>query len=257
MQNDKINIEQYREIINAIADNTDEIISSIKQNTKHILNQKIEPYLPPDKEMEIIKFTSSKYWSNSEIVNVFDVIGTAHPNYIGLTWIDILKAGIRMHINLPLLKQNPIYYFEQTTKIPDMHYTKINNKLYISGEGNHRTAIAKVLFSFTGHYLFGGVKYVAYEINFDYYKIFNELNEYFLQKRLPIQLHLIKKTEKREDTANWFKEYYSLFVKIKNLKKNKEQIINISELKNLEIEIKKASFFDKLLKRGKFGKILW
>ena len=63
----KINIKQHKEIIHTIANKTDKIVSSIKQNTKHLLNKKIEPYLSPDKEMEIIKFASSKYWSNSEI----------------------------------------------------------------------------------------------------------------------------------------------------------------------------------------------
>ena len=247
----------YKEIAKYIAENKEKVIQEIKNKKSH-LNKKIEPYLSPDEESEIIKFAHYKYWSNSECVNVFYVTGTAHPGYIGLTWIDMLQAGIRMDsVNLPLLKENPDYYFEYLKKQPDMHYTKINDKLYISGEGNHRTSIAKVLFYYTGDEKFGGVIYNEYKIDFSLYEKFKELSDYFFYSRKPIKLILHKRTVKREDNPGWYKEYYDLRVEIFNFEKNKNIIIPLAQIIELEKEIKNAGFLDKFFKRGKFGKILW
>ena len=106
---------------------TDSFINYVKAQVT-ILNNKIEPY--PENKNLWEQFVTSYFWTGSKVVNVFEVIGTAHPDYIGATWIDMLKLGKRMRsINLPLLEENPGYYFDTSDKIPDMHYTKINDRL--------------------------------------------------------------------------------------------------------------------------------
>lgn len=55
-----------------------------------------------------------------------------------------------MHVNLPLLDKNPGYYLEDRRKAPTMSFIKLDGKLYVDGDGNHRTCIAKFFFYYQG-----------------------------------------------------------------------------------------------------------
>ena len=91
-------------LIQEIENDTEAFIAKV-QESDSVLNNIIEPY--PDMHA-LEQFATSCYWTGSQIVNVFEVAGTAHPNYIGATWIAMLRLGIRMRsINLPLLQENP------------------------------------------------------------------------------------------------------------------------------------------------------
>lgn len=126
-------------LIHEIVNDTEAFIAKV-QYSDSVLNNIIEPF--PDLDY-LKQFATSYYWTGEKIVNVFEVIGTADPDYIGATWIAMLRLGKRMHsVNLPLLQENPGYYFDISEKSPEMYYTRINDRLYISGEGNHRTSIA-------------------------------------------------------------------------------------------------------------------
>lgn len=201
-----------------IASHTDEVIAEIKSK-KTLLNDRIEPF--PDLS-SLEKFATYHYWSNSESVNVFQVIGSAHPDYIGVTWIDMLKAGKRMHLNLPLLASNPDYYYEQCKKEPVMHYTRIDDNIYISGEGNHRTAIAKVFFYFTGHQVLHGIEYNEYRIDHEMLNLYQEIRNNLLKKSLPVSVDPFREIIRRDDTAGWKKDYYNLYLLVKNHKTGKE-----------------------------------
>lgn len=147
---------QAAPLIRDIVENTEAFIRRV-QGYDSVLNNTIEAY--PD--MDALKpFAVSCYWTGLKIVNIFEVVGTTDKDYIGVTWITMLRLGQQMSINLPLLREKPGYYFNVTDrKLPEMNFTRINSKLYISGEGNHRTAIAKVLFAFLGLQNFGAVRY--------------------------------------------------------------------------------------------------
>jgi len=87
-----------------------------------------------------------------------------------------------MNANLSLLASNPDYYFEQKKKEPVMNYTRINDEVYISREGNHRTIIAKVLFYHTGHYMIHGIDYNEYGVDFNMIKLFENVKNLLLTK---------------------------------------------------------------------------
>jgi hypothetical protein len=195
----------------------------------------------------------SYYWTGSKIVNVFEVVGTAHPDYIGATWVTMLRLGKRMRsINLPLLQENPGYYFDTTDKYPEMQYARINGKLYISGEGNHRTSIAKAFFAFLGLQNFGAVKYEEYQVDDEGMCIFQKVSRMLREKALPIDIRPIKENYKREDTPGWKKDYYRLAFKIVNYKKNREIVINKDELKILGQELTQATLLKKIFKWGRY-----
>ena len=83
-------------------------------------------------------------------ISPLEVTGTYHPDYQGMTWEKFLYKGKRMEANLQLLKHNPDYYITNGIKTPVMSYIRINNQLFIRDDGNHRTAIARLLFALIG-----------------------------------------------------------------------------------------------------------
>ncbi len=237
--------ESMQKIISRLSQSTSDIILEVKiQNC--VLNNAIEPF-PDLKSLE--PFCVSYYWCNSESVNVFQVIGTAHPDYIGATWIDMLKLGKRMSLNLGLLAQNPIYYFESKKKEPDMNYTKINDKIYISREGNHRTAIAKALFYYTGDTVLHGIDFQEYKIDFSLKENFEKLKKLLFAKFPYIEAKIERKTVKREDTAGWFKEYYEITISLINHKKNKTHSIKPSVLNTVLQKLNSLNFWKRLFSR--------
>jgi len=91
---------------------------------------------------QIKPFVKEFYWNSQASINVFRVKGTQHPDYKGLTWIEFLKKGKRMPLNLGLFEENPDYYLTCSDKKPTMFYQGLDGGyLYIGGDGNHRTAI--------------------------------------------------------------------------------------------------------------------
>lgn len=236
-----------------IAKNPELVIDEIKRKDC-ILNDTIKPF--PDIDY-LKQFATYHYWSDNESVNVFRVIGTAHPDYNkGISWIDMLKVGKRMPLNLSLLAINPHYYYEQKRKEPVMHYTRINDEIYISGEGNHRTAIAKVLFYYTGENIIHGIYYEEYHIDFNLMKTYEKLKEILFQKYPYIEIQILKKTLKRDDTAKWKKDYFSISFLLINRKKNKKLEIQSNEAEEFLEKLKNLNFISRLLKKNQIKSIL-
>lgn len=245
-------MEQHK-LIHEIVNDTEAFIAKV-QESDSVLNNIIEPY--PDMD-SLKQFAVSCYWTGLKIVNIFEVVGTADPDYIGATWIIMLRLGQRMRSrNLPLLQENPAYYFNVTEdKSPEMNYTRINDKLYISGEGNHRTSIAKALFAFLGLQNFGAVKYWEYQVDEEAFSLYTEASQTLKHKF--IQIQPVNNNYKREDTPGWKKDYYNLSFKLTNMKKDREILIDKAELKILLWEIDNSSWFQRAFKQGKYGKFLF
>lgn len=95
----------------------------------------------------MMPFVTSHYWSDRHSINVFSVVGTAHPDYIGLSWLEFLEQGKRMPVNRQLLQTNPGYYHETAVRHPSMLYVSLDGKRwYVNGDGNHRTCLARFQF---------------------------------------------------------------------------------------------------------------
>jgi hypothetical protein len=245
---------KVQKLIQEIVNDTEAFIAKV-QAMDSVLNNTIEPF--PDLDL-LKQFAVSLYWTGEKIVNVFEVIGTADPDYVDATWITMLRLGKRMRsISLPLLQENPEYYFSLADKSPDMHYTRINSKLYISGEGNHRTSIAKALFAFLGLQNFGAVKYEEYQVDEEALRIYQDVSRMIRQKVLPIDIRPLKENYKREDTPGWKKDYYRLSFKLVNYKKDREIVINKEELKILGQELAQATFLKKIFSRGRYTDFLF
>lgn len=180
-----------------------------------------------------------EYISNATI-NIFDVKGSTHPRYIGNKWKDLLKIGIRMHINLSLLEKNPFYYLNENPKFPTMYYSMFNDELYLTGDGNHRTAIAKVFFHYLGKEKLKGVNLTKYSIDFDLKKKIDELKDLAFQKGIALNVKIDREKIIREDAEGWHKDRYHLKIYVNNKEVNAQEISSFIE------DLKKYNWFYKM-----------
>ena len=207
-----------------------DLITEIKKINPEILNRKILKW--DVNEPEIMPFIKEKYWQDAGSVNIFRVVGTEHPDYAGLTWTSFLELGKRMYLNLNLLKENPGYYRQTEKKIPSIYYQSIDGgDLYVGGDGNHRTAIAKAAFFLTGETMLHGVTVTDFRIDWKAKEIYEELTELIVKKRLPYKADIVSETVLRDDTAGWMLEKYDLKIKLFDFKKQKTTLLNMQEAK--------------------------
>ena len=237
-----------QEVINKMVHYTDAFIDEIENTRNSILNLEIEEY---PGNLVSGPFIIREKWENNKTINVFDVIGTAHPDYVGISWIQMLKMGKRMKtVNLPLLEQNPDYYFEEIQKDPPIEYTKINDKLYISGDGNHRTSIAKILFYFLGRSELIGINYREVEIDFEAMELVKYAQGLIAEKKLPLVVEVKRKPIKRKDGPGWSEDFFLLEFEIVNTRKFRKVQLDSDEFKQFVAEIRKVNFFKKFFKCG-------
>ena len=170
--------------------------------------------LPDDRILNT--FTVSHYWSDNTSINVCDVIGTAHKEYAGKSWQWLLNNGRRMKHNLELLDTNPVYYYEQHKKEPSMYFVKINNKLYIGADGNHRTCISKFLFDIEGRSVLHGVTLDEYTIDYSMYNLYSLLKELAVNNNLQWDIEPERELIERLDGAGWKRDNYKIKLKITN-----------------------------------------
>ncbi|MDR0770544.1 MAG: hypothetical protein LBE75_05035 [Burkholderiales bacterium] len=149
-------------------------------------------------------FISHSYWTETGSLNVFRVVGTDHPDYIGKTWLEFLQKGKRMSNNLRLLEKNPDYYLEPYKRNPRMVFTTLDGlNYYVSSDGIHRTCLARF-------FLFERDMSQLHDLTISHYKV----DELFLETYLrlfelvrSLRLHVDLSPEKtalsREDTAGW------------------------------------------------------
>ena len=161
---------------------------------------KVEPF----DDTEIRDFVVVEEIRQTEDVDIGSVVGTAHPDYQGLYWSEMLLKGKRMHLNLSLLEKNPSYYLDGEIKLPVMEYLELGGKVYVYGDGNHRTAIAKVFLELLGRERFGKVylrRWVLDERASELAELAKEKGVSFFVKRVKLS---------REDGPGWQAERYDL-----------------------------------------------
>lgn len=173
-------------------------------------SRKIEAF-PKEKFETLRQFVLEEYLCGGESVNVFEVVGTSDPGYQGMSWLTLLKRGEKMRLNLPLLDLNPDYYLETRGKKPAMSFIKLDGKLYIDKDGNHRTCIAKFFFYYQGRTHLHGVDLVEYRIDRKMLYLCSEIEKSLEEKGLThLRVDPYQKILGREDTAGWKRAYFEV-----------------------------------------------
>ena len=244
---------EIRQVINKIVNNTENLIEHVKKNNNPYLNSTIEAF-PED--LISSPFVTREKWENNKTVDVFEIVGIAHPNYIGLSWIDMLKEGKRMStVNLPLLEKNPEYYLGNNPKNPTIEYTKINDEIYISGDGYHRTSIAKVLLYFLGQIQFSGVKCREIEVDLRLAMFVDQAKALISEKKLPFIIEVKKQHVKRKDGPGWSEDFFMPEIEVINIKNLRSIYLKtINEIMLFICEVNKYNLFTKFFRCGRFLK---
>ncbi|MGA1847244.1 hypothetical protein [Deferribacter abyssi] len=158
-------------------------------------------------------------WISDTSINIGSIIGTKHPDYIGLTWREFIKVGKRMPLNIQLYEQNPDYYYNVDKKLPEISYISIDKtNYYVDADGNHRTAIAK--FIFENSRLFQGVSITNLKIDYDFYKFYRSFIQTIKTKNLPLHVDVNSKHVVREDGSGWCRDYFETEFSVVNYRNN-------------------------------------
>jgi hypothetical protein len=230
-----------------------DLINELENNRlPDFANNKIKGFYEEDFTKNLLPYCDELYWCDSDSINVFNVIGTAHPDYIGLNWREFIDVGKRMKHNLSLLKSNPSYYMDKEKKTPTMYYTEIDGEIYVDGDGNHRSALAKFYHSFNGsNPMLHGVNLTRYNINHTLKALIETSQKTLISKGYNyVKIETTRVKTSRDDTASWMREKFTLNIAIKNVLADKEIQISKDELLEEITKLHKKSFFSWFLNRN-------
>ncbi|MFA6195367.1 MAG: hypothetical protein WC656_01830 [Sulfurimonas sp.] len=221
-------------------------------------NQKIIGFYQENFNENLLPYCTEHYWCDADSINVFNIVGTAHPDYIGLSWHEFIHVGKRMKTNLPLLESNPNYYLEKEKKTPTMYYIEIDGKLYVDGDGNHRSVIAKFFHAYQGtNPILHGVNLKRYTIDYRLKELIEYSNSVFINKGYRYMKVRTKRVKlSREDTAGWMREQYSIQIVVENILTAKEMIISERELQDNLVNLHKKGHFSWIFNGGLFNGLL-
>lgn len=234
------------------------VLDWVKDHEISWANQVIETW-DSDKMDKLTPFVKSHYWSDRHSINVFSVVGTAHPDYQGLTWLEFLHEGRRMRANQHLLQTNPGYYDETVVKDPSMLYISLNGKhWYVNGDGNHRTCLARFYFDKENlenkatKTMLHGVTTDDYRIDWDLYHLYIEILKKIDQKKMSARLEVIRRHTERQDGPGWKIDKYNS--ELKYIIDGKETMLDRKNAQSLLSQLNKPSiggFIKKTLLRSK------
>ncbi|TXF11205.1 hypothetical protein [Pelomicrobium methylotrophicum] len=202
-----------------------ELVRRAVADPPHWAGRKILPW-DEDAFRAVEPFVVEKYWSGQHSINVFEVVGTQHPDYQGMTWLEFLQQGKRMRQNLALQESNPDYYLEDAVKLPTMYYVAIDGSgWYVAGDGNHRTCIARFMFHRMGRTMLHGVNVESYRTDRHAAEVFRALREMITRKGLPLLAEPYREKLSRDDTGGWMRETYRVGILLRDLAKGTEEVL--------------------------------
>lgn len=78
--------------------------------------------------------------------------------------------------------------------------------------------------------------------------LYEEIRQKLLEKFPYITIEPVKELAKREDTAGWKKDYFNLFLKVKDYKAKKGKLLTKSDAREFLKKINSAGFLKKFFK---------
>lgn len=208
-------------------------------------------------------FIIEEIWHDDAAIPVDKIVGTQHVDYIGITWEELLHQGKRMHINLPLVRQNPDYYFSDEKKLPTMSFNKHNDLYYVAGDGNHRSAIAKFLFFFESQRLLTHVSVYEYVVDWEGHNAIENLTETILKSGMHFTVKTNREAVERDDSSGYKNDRFMTCVLIRNHStnnifeiKNLTAVDSINKIKLLSAAISGRTFFSRWFSKNPFAKFV-
>lgn len=117
------------------------ILNWAKSNPSWWASAILKPMPMPDERFVIRKGIHTR-----ASVNIHQVVGTDHPDYMNKDWMYLLEQGRRMTRRLKDLAENPGYYLATDfVRDPSWRLATFDGGVtwYVDGDGNHRSCIAR------------------------------------------------------------------------------------------------------------------
>lgn len=186
----------------------------------------LQSFVDPERDPDVI--VVRKRWDVAVDVDPFDVVGTAHPDYAGGSWLDLLQHGRRMAGNLALAETNPGYYDAPGQKAPSMLYAQVDDgPLFVDGDGNHRTAIAQMLYHLQRRPAdarrLTGVTLTRYWTDEAAAHLAHRLRHGIAVQGLPISLACVVRKLDRQDGPGWMEERFEPRFRLTNVRNGSVQ----------------------------------
>jgi len=196
----------------------------------HWANDIIEPF--DEEGFRLAQpFVVESYWSGQQSVNVFDVVGTQHPDYAGRSWLEFLREGKRMDLNLALQRENPGYYLDDSPKRPGMYYRAVDgDRWFVAEDGNHRTAIARFMFHEMGRSMLHGVTVLKYRTDRRAAEVAAEVSGLIEERGLRVRLRIRRTKLSREDTGGWMREEWKVEFEWTDLRRGVSERLEVDEV---------------------------
>ena len=190
------------------------LLDHVRAEPPHWAGERIRPW--PTAEYEDCRpFTRRQYWCDAASINVFLVIGTQHPDYAGLTWLEFLEKGKRMRGNLMEHKANPGYYLETEPKRPGIFFETFNgHDYYVTEDGNHRTCIARFAAFNDNRCLLHGVNVIERHIDWEMRGLWHQLKYLVRDRGIAITVEPCSQLRSRQDTGGWKLEHYEVTLQV-------------------------------------------
>ncbi len=207
----------------------------------HWANDIIEPF--DEEGFRLAQpFVVESYWSGQQSINVFDVVGTQHPDYAGHSWLDFLRTGKRMGLNLDLQRENPGYYLEDVAKQPGMYYRAVNgDRLFVAEDGNHRTAIARFMFHEMGRSMLHGVTVIKYRTDRRAAEVAAAVSGLMEERGLRMRLRTCRTKLSREDTGGWMREAWKVEFEWTDLRRGVSERLAVEEVERRAEALRRPS----------------
>jgi len=204
------------------------LIDKIYSINPDILNRPIRQWNAKE-FMRLQPFICEHFWQSAASIPVFRVVGTQHPDYVGLTWLEFLLRGEKMPPCFRLYEENPGYYYGLDKKEPTMYYQSLDGgDLYVGADGNHRTCIAKAAFYLDGSSVLHGVTVDDYRIDWQLKRLYEQIISVVADRRLPYLVEPQSEIVSRDDSGGWMLERLRPSLKIVNVKAGQQSIFDVT-----------------------------
>jgi len=160
-------------------------------------------------------FITQEDWFERASIEVQKIVGTKHPSYIGMTWLEFLQKGRRMKLNHQLFDQTPEYYLTEEMKWPKMSFIEVDGQFYVDDDGNHRSCIAKFYFEKLGRKQLHGVEVRRYKVKWNALKAYSRLSKR-LESMGKVVVKLNRELIRREDGPGWKEDYFRSVLSLTN-----------------------------------------
>ena len=164
---------------------------------------------PQDRFAAMAPFVLTHRGCDDAPLNLFQGVGTRHPDYTGMTWLEFLERGRHMPANRQWWADNSGYYTEPGRKWPAMSFISLDGTdWYVDADGEHRTCIARFDFDHRVLRTLTGLSLTDWRFDEVFKERMDRLTDLIRNRRIQIEIEHRKALVERSDNPGWKLDRY-------------------------------------------------